>query len=100
MLFGLINSSNRVRIYDKLHRVSATVLISITGLAFVGCLYQFYLAKTQYLPEIRSRGKDRLQTTLATRQQEAELLEQQRLIEKELELASSSSSSSTASLKQ
>jgi hypothetical protein len=85
MLGRLFRIKNRTVIYDRAHRITATFLIGLTGLAFLGVCHQIYKAKTVYLPEIRRRGKERLETTLAIRQSEAELVEQQRLAEKQLE---------------
>jgi hypothetical protein len=76
---------NRKVLYDRAHRITATFLIGLTGVAFLGVCHQFYKAKTEYLPEIRRRGKERLETALAVRQSDAELAEQQRLAEKQLE---------------
>jgi hypothetical protein len=85
MLARLFRIKNRTAIYDRAHRITASLLIGITGLAFLGVCHQLYKAKTQYLPDIRRRGKDRLEATLAIRQNQAELVEQQRLAEKQLE---------------
>jgi hypothetical protein len=85
MLARLFRIKNRTAIYDRAHRITASLLIGITGLAFLGVCHQLYKAKTQYLPDIRRRGKDRLEATLAIRQSQAELVEQQRLAEKQLE---------------
>ena len=85
MFARLFAIKNRTVLYDRAHRIAATVLISLTGVAFIGVCHQFYKAKTEYLPEIRRRGKDRLETALAVRQSEAEIAEQERLVEKQLE---------------
>jgi hypothetical protein len=85
MFARLFRIKNRTAIYDKAHRLTATFLIGFAGLALLGVCHQLYKAKTEYLPAIRRRGKDRLETTLAVRQSEAELVEQQRLAEKQLE---------------
>ena len=85
MLARLFRIKNRTAIYDRAHKITATVLIGLAGFAFLGVCHQLYKAKTEYLPEIRRRGKERLETTLAIRQSEAELVEQQRLAEKQLE---------------
>lgn len=75
---------NRIALYDRAHKITATFLIGLTCVAFAGVCHQLYKAKTEYLPEIRRRGKDRLEQALAVRQSDAELVEQQRLAEKEL----------------
>ena len=85
MLERLFRIKNRTGVYDRAHKITATFLIGLTGLAFLGVCHQLYKAKTEYLPEIRRRGKDRLEATLAIRQTEAELAEQQRLAEKQLQ---------------
>jgi Zn-dependent oligopeptidase len=85
MLGRLFRIKNRTAIYDRAHKITATFLIGFSGLAFLGVCHQLYKAKTEYLPEIRRRGKERLETTLAVRQSQAELVEQQRLAEKQLE---------------
>ncbi len=86
MLTRLFRIKNRTALYDRAHKITATFLIGLTGLAFLGVCHQLYKAKTEYLPGIRHRGKERLETTLAIRQSEAELVEQQRLAEKQIEL--------------
>jgi len=85
MLARLFRIKNRTAIYDRAHRITASILIGVTGIAFLGLCHQLYKAKTEYLPELRRRGKERLETTLAIRQSEAELVEQQRLAEKQFE---------------
>lgn len=85
MLERLFRIKNRTAIYDRAHRITATILIGLTGVAFIAVCHQLYKAKTEYLPEIRRRGKERLETTLAIRQSQAELVEQQRLAEKQVE---------------
>jgi hypothetical protein len=85
-MFGrLFQVKNRTALYDRAHKITATFLIGLTGLAFLGVCHQLYKAKTEYLPDIRRRGKERLETTLTIRQNQAELIEQQRLAEKQLE---------------
>lgn len=85
MLARLFRIQNRTSLYDRAHRVTATLLIGLTGVAFLAVCHQLYKAKTEYLPAIRRRGKDRLEATLAVRQSDAELAEQQRLAEKQPE---------------
>ena len=85
MLGRLFQIKNRTALYDRAHKITATFLIGLTGLAFLGVCHQLYKAKTEYLPDIRRRGKERLETTLTIRQNQAELIEQQRLTEKQLE---------------
>ncbi len=85
MLSRLFRIKNRTAIYDRAHKITASFLIGVTGLAFLGLCHQLYKAKTEYLPAIRERGKERLETTLTIRQNQAELVEQQRLAEKQLE---------------
>jgi hypothetical protein len=83
-MFGrLFQLKNRTAIYDRAHKITATFLIGLTGVAFIAVCHQFYKAKTEYLPAIRRRGKDRLETALTVRQNQAELVEQQRLAEKQ-----------------
>ncbi|UJR28646.1 hypothetical protein I4U23_009878 [Adineta vaga] len=82
MLARLFRIQNRTAIYDRAHRITASFLIGLTGVAFLAVCHQLYKAKTEYLPEIRRRGKERLETTLAIRQTEAEIAEQERLAEK------------------
>ncbi|CAF1443178.1 unnamed protein product [Adineta steineri] len=77
MLARLFRIQNRTAIYDRAHRITATILIGLTGLAFAAVCHQLYKAKTEYLPDIRRRGKDRLETALTIRQNQAELIEQQ-----------------------
>jgi hypothetical protein len=85
-MFGrLFQLKNRTAIYDRAHKITATFLIGLTGVAFIAVCHQFYKAKTEYLPAIRRRGKDRLETALTVRQNQAELVEQQRLAEKQVE---------------
>jgi len=85
-MFGrLFNFKNRTAIYDRAHRITATFLIGLTGVAFIAVCHQLYKAKTEYLPAIRRRGKERLETALTVRQNQAELVEQQRLAEKQIE---------------
>jgi len=86
MLGRLFRIKNRTTFYDRAHRITASFLIGVTGIAFLGVCHQLYKAKTEYLPEIRRRGKERLETALAVRQSEAELAEQQRLAEKQFEI--------------
>lgn len=86
MLTRLFQIKNRTAVYDRAHKITATLLIGLTGVAFLAVCHQFYKAKTEYLPNIRRRGKERLETALAIRQSEAELVEQQRLAEKQLEV--------------
>lgn len=88
MLTRLFQIKNRTAVYDRAHKITASLLIGLTGVAFLAVCHQFYKAKTEYLPNIRRRGKERLETALAIRQTEAELAEQQRLVEKQLELNS------------
>ena len=85
MLTRLFHIKNRTALYDRAHKITASFLIGLTGVAFLAVCHQFYKAKTEYLPNIRRRGKDRLETTLAIRQSDAELVEQQRIAEKELQ---------------
>jgi len=85
MFARLFRNKNRTAIYDRIHKITATFLIGLTGLSFLGVCHQLYKAKTEYLPDIRRRGKERLETTLTIRQNQAELIEQQRLAEKQLE---------------
>lgn len=82
MLTRLFNIKNRTVIYDRAHKITASFLIGVTCFAFIGLCHQLYKAKTEYLPEIRRRGKERLEAALAVRQTEAELAEQERLAEK------------------
>lgn len=85
MLSRLFRIQNRTVLYDRAHKITATFLIGLTGVALLAVCHQLYKAKTEYLPEIRRRGKERLETTLAIRQNQAEIVEQQRLVEKQLE---------------
>lgn len=85
MLGRFFRNQNRTVIYDRAHRITASLLIGVSCVAFLGVCHQLYKAKTEYLPDIRRRGKERLEAALATRQEEAELAEQQRLAEKQLE---------------
>jgi hypothetical protein len=85
MLSRLFRIKNRTVIYDRVHKITATFLIGLSGLAFLGVCHQLYKAKNEYLPEIRRRGKEHLEETLAIRQSEAELAEQQRLAEKQFQ---------------
>ncbi|CAF2648534.1 unnamed protein product [Rotaria sp. Silwood2] len=85
MLGRAFRIQNRTAIYNRAHRITASLLIGLTGVAFLAVCHQLYKAKTEYLPEIRRRGKERLESALALRQSEAELVEQQRLAEKQLE---------------
>jgi hypothetical protein len=85
MLSRLFRVKNRTVIYDRAHKITATFLIGLSGLAFLGVCHQLYKAKNEYLPEIRRRGKEHLEETLAIRQSEAELAEQQRLAEKQFQ---------------
>ncbi|CAF3432762.1 unnamed protein product [Rotaria sp. Silwood1] len=85
MLGRIFRTQNRTAIYNRAHRITASFLIGLTGVAFLAVCHQLYKAKTEYLPEIRRRGKERLETALAVRQSEAEFVEQQRLAEKQLE---------------
>ena len=85
MLARLFNIKNRTVIYDRAHKITASFLIGLTGVGFVALCHQLYKAKTEYLPDIRRRGKERLEAALAVRQSEAELAEQQRLADKLIE---------------
>ena len=85
MLRRFFRLQNRTVIYDRAHRITASFLIGLTCVAFLGVCHQIYKTKTEYLPNIRRRGKERLEVALATRQREAELAEQQRLANKQLE---------------
>lgn len=85
MLARLLRIKNRTAFYDRAHKITATFLIGLTGVAFLAVCQQLYKAKTEYLPDIRRRGKERLETTLTIRQNQAEFVEQQRLAEKQLE---------------
>jgi len=82
MLTRLFRIKNRTVLYDRAHKITASFLIGVTAFAFLGLCHQLYKAKTEYLPDIRRRGKERLETALAVRQSEAEIAEQQRLAEK------------------
>ena len=84
MLRRLFEIKNRAAIYDRAHRITASFLIGLTALSFLGVCHQLYKAKIDYLPNIRRQGKDRLEEALATRQRDAELAEQERLAEKQL----------------
>ncbi|CAF0762104.1 unnamed protein product [Rotaria sordida] len=86
MLGRLFRSQNRTVIYNRAHRITASFLIGVTCVSFLAVCHQLYKAKTEYLPDIRRRGKERLEKALALRQSEAELVEQQRLAEKQLEI--------------
>ena len=86
MLTRFFQIKNRTAVYDRAHKITASFLIGLTGVALAAVCYQFYKAKTEYLPNIRRRGKERLETALAIRQREAELAEQQRLVDKQLEV--------------
>lgn len=88
MLARLFGIKNRTALYDRAHKITATFLIGVTAVSLVAVGYQLYKAKTEYLPDIRRRGKERLEAALAVRQTEAELVEQQRLAEKQLETGS------------
>ncbi|CAF2494919.1 unnamed protein product [Rotaria sp. Silwood2] len=77
MLGRAFRIQNRTAIYNRAHRITASLLIGLTGVAFLAVCHQLYKAKTEYLPEIRRRGKERLESALALRQSEAELVEQQ-----------------------
>ncbi|CAF3436528.1 unnamed protein product [Rotaria socialis] len=85
MLGRLFRIQGRTATYNRAHRIAASFLIGTTCVALCGLGHQLYKAKTEYLPDIRRRGKERLEAALALRQTEAELLEQQRLAEKQLE---------------
>ena len=82
MFARLFNIKNRTVIYDRVHKVTASFLVGLTAVAFIGLCHQLYKAKTEYLPDIRRRGKERLEAALAVRQSEAEIAEQERLAEK------------------
>ncbi|CAF1504839.1 unnamed protein product [Adineta ricciae] len=86
MLARLFRIQNRTAIYDRAHKITASFLIGLTGVAFLAVCHQLYKAKTEYLPEIRRRGKERLEKTLAIRQTEAEIAEQERIVAKQLEI--------------
>ena len=88
MLARFFGIKNRTSIYDRAHKITASFLIGVTAVSLVAVGHQLYKTKTEYLPEIRRRGKERLETALALRQTEAELVEQQRLAEKQLETGS------------
>ena len=88
MLARLFGIKNRTAVYDRAHKITATFLVSLAAVSLLGVFHQLYKAKTEYLPDIRRRGKDRLEAALAVRQTEAELVEQQRLAEKQLEAGS------------
>ena len=87
MLARLFRIQNRTAIYDRAHKITASFLIGLTGVAFLAVCHQLYKAKTEYLPEIRRRGKERLEKTLAIRQTEAEIAEQERIVAKQLEIS-------------
>ena len=82
MLARLFRIQNRTALYDRLHKISASFLIGLTGVAFLAVCHQLYKAKTEYLPDIRRRGQERLEAALTIRQTEAELAEEQRLADK------------------
>ncbi|CAF3449767.1 unnamed protein product [Rotaria socialis] len=77
MLGRLFRIQGRTATYNRAHRIAASFLIGTTCVALCGLGHQLYKAKTEYLPDIRRRGKERLEAALALRQTEAELLEQQ-----------------------
>ena len=84
MLSRFFAVKNRTVLYDRAHKITATFLIGLSCVAFAGVVHQLYKAKTQYLPDIRRRGKERLEEALTVRQTEAERIEQQRLAEKQI----------------
>ncbi|CAF0733570.1 unnamed protein product [Rotaria sordida] len=73
MLGRLFRNQNRTVIYNRAHRITASFLIGVTCVSFLAVCHQLYKAKTEYLPDIRRRGKERLEKALALRQSEAEL---------------------------